>query len=138
MRIFFDTSAWVPLILREAASAAMWEAKAGASEIWAWDWMRVETEAALARRRARPGAWKNWHTLRSEVTWVGLHPDQTNTLCAFNRGIGLRASDAGHLFVFDRLFSEIPHLVLLTLDEEMADACGKLGLPLHPGTTGVS
>lgn len=136
MKLFFDTSAWVPLILREAASAVMWEVKSSASEIWAWSWMRVETEVALARRKAKAPAWKNWHELSSEVSWVDLHTDQLDTLCAFNRAIGLRAADAGHLFVFDLLFSEIPDLVLLTLDGEMAGAAEKLGLPLHPASSG--
>lgn len=68
------------------------------------------------------------------MSWVDLHPEQTDTVCAFNRAIGLRAADAGHLFVFDRLFSEIPQLVLLTLDTEMAVAARNLSLPLHPAS----
>jgi hypothetical protein len=134
MKLFYDTSAWVPLVLRESASTAMWEVKQAASEIWAWGWMRVETEAALTRRRAAPSAWKNWHLLKSELCWVELQPDQTDTLCAFNRAIGLRAADVGHLFVFDRLFSELPDLLLLTLDAEMATAARRIGLPLHPAS----
>jgi len=43
----------------------------------------------------------------------------------------LRAADAGHLFVFDRLFTEFPSLVLLTLDKELALAARNIGLPLH-------
>lgn len=72
--------------------------------------------------------------LKGEVSWVDLQPDQTNTLCAFNRALGLRAADAGHLFVFDRLFSELPDLELLTLDAEMAAAARRIGLPLHPAS----
>lgn len=132
MKIFYDTSAWVPLILKEADSAAMWNVKKQASEIWAWDWMRVETEAALARRQALPQAWKNWRCLQSEVSWVELHPNQFDTLCAFNRALGLRAADAGHLFVFDRLSNEFADLLLLTLDAEMAVGARRIGLPLHP------
>lgn len=70
------------------------------------------------------------------MSWVDLHPDQLDTLCAFNRAIGLRASDAGHLFVFDLLFCEITDLVLLTLGREMAGAAEKPGLPLHPASSG--
>jgi len=134
MKIFYDTSAWVPLILQESASASMWEAKKDASEIWAWGWMRVETEAALTRRKATSSTWKNWRLLQSEVSWVELQADQTDTLCSFNRAIGLRAAEAGHLFVFDRLFSELPDLVLLTLDSEMASGGRRIGLPLHPAS----
>jgi len=132
VRVFFDTSAWVPLLLTEAATGNMRAAKKEMSEIWAWEWMRVETEAALTRRKATPQSWIAWKELQSEVSWVDLDSDQMDTLCSFNRALGLRAADAGHLFVFDRLFAELPDLILLTLDGEMAAAARRIGLPLHP------
>jgi len=132
VRVFFDTSAWVPLLLREAATENMRTAKKQVSEIWAWEWMRVETEAALTRRKATPQSWIVWKELQTEVSWVDLDSDQTDSLCSFNRALGLRAADVGHLFVFDRLFAELPDLVLLTLDGEMAAAARRIGLPLHP------
>ncbi len=131
MKLFYDTSAWVPLILQEHASDRMWDIKLCASEIWAWRWMQVETEATLTRRQATAECWRNWYLLKTEVMWVDLDLNEFDTLCSFNRALKLRAADAGHLFVFDRLFSEILDLRLLTLDDEMAEAAGRLGLPLH-------
>jgi hypothetical protein len=131
MNLFYDTSAWIPLLLKEESSSRMWEVKLTATEIWAWNWMRVETESTLTRRQASPECWRNWHHLKNEVNWVDLDPRELDTLCSFNRGLMLRAADAGHLFVFDRLFTEFPSLVLLTLDKELALAARNIGLPLH-------
>jgi uncharacterized protein with PIN domain len=135
MRIFYDTSAWVPLLMRESATDAMQLVRKEVAETWAWAWMQVETEAALTRRRANPACWRNWLLLKTEVCWVDIAPDQYDVVCAFNRAIGLRAADAGHLFVFDRILSELPDLQLLTLDSEMATAAQSIGLPLHPAST---
>jgi len=129
--LFLDTSAWVPLLIREEASQRMWEVKKGAGSLWAWSWLQVETEAALARRGATSGAWRTWNQLRGEITWVSLESSELPTLCALNRAIGLRAADAGHLFVFERLFSVVSELELLTLDKEMAEAARGIGLPVH-------
>jgi predicted nucleic acid-binding protein len=134
MKLFCDTSAVVPLVLREAATDTLWQVKQQATELWAWGWLRIELEAALARRRANSQAWISWSRLAPELCWVDLQTDQHDTLCAFNRGLALRAADAGHLFVFDRLLAEMPDLELLTLDAEMAAAARRLGLPLHPAS----
>ncbi|MDA3873947.1 MAG: type II toxin-antitoxin system VapC family toxin [Kiritimatiellae bacterium] len=132
MKLFFDTSAWVPLLLNESSSDSMWEMKTKADELWAWSWMQVETEATLTRRKADSTAWKTWHQLKNEVTWVDVDPAKLDTLCAFNRALGLRAADAGHLFMFDLLFSEVSELEFVTLDREQADAARRIGLPVLP------
>ncbi|MEX2606634.1 MAG: hypothetical protein WD708_04750 [Kiritimatiellia bacterium] len=132
MKLYYDTSAWIPLILQESASLRMWEIKLTASEIWAWQWMKVETEATLTRRQASPECWRNWYLLKTEVNWVELDVHELETLCSFNRALKLRAADAGHLFVFDRIFSELPDLLLLTLDKEMSVAAKSIGAALHP------
>lgn len=111
MQVFCDSSAWVPLILRESASADLWEAKAGADGIWAWNWMKVETEAALACRGAKSDAWKNWHQLGAEVSWIDLHPDQTEMLYVYGSGVLLS----------ERIFQ----------DEEAADKEADSGDPAH-------
>jgi predicted nucleic acid-binding protein len=132
MNVFFDTSAVVPLVLNEThseASKAVWEKTATA---WAWEWMRVEGEAALIRRVTTAPSWNMWRVVLGEFRLLGLTSTLHVSLCAFNRGVGLRAADAAHLFVFDRLLAHVPDARLLTFDEEMATAAGSLGLPLHP------
>lgn len=131
MVLYFDTSAWVPLLIQEEASQDMWPIKSAAESIWSWGWLQVETEAALTRRKATPEGWTNWSRLRREISLVDLQPSESTNLCDFNRVLGLRASNAGHLFVFMRLCAEIPDLQLLTLDVEMARAARSIGLPVH-------
>jgi len=51
--------------------------------------------------------------------------------------LGLRAADAAHLFLFDRLVIRLPELRLLTFDKEMAQAAHSLALPLDDGSLEV-
>ncbi|MBU0679369.1 MAG: type II toxin-antitoxin system VapC family toxin [Verrucomicrobia bacterium] len=136
MRAFFDTSAVVPLLLEEPLTADARGAWDECSEAWAWSWLRVEAEAALSRRKADAVAWRAWRSLSEGIQFVSLNADQLPTLCAFNRGIGLRAADAGHLFVCDRLMKHVPDLKLLTFDREMLEAATRLGLDSADVVTG--
>jgi len=129
MDLFFDTSAIVPLLLEEPRSPDALSALAKAERLFAWRWLQVETEAALARRRATPPAWSEWRRLASSIHWLELSESSFPAVCAFNRALRLRAADAGHLFVFDRALSVVPGLHLVSHDREMVDAAGHLGLP---------
>jgi len=132
VRVFFDTSALVPLVLRESNSreaASVWRE---CTEAWAWDWMKVEAEAALTRRKADTRAWSAWRSLSGNFNLGTLNPDQFDALRAFNRSASLRASDAGHLFVFDKMLDALPDLQLLTFDTEMTAAANRMGMPVHP------
>ncbi|MDA1045225.1 MAG: hypothetical protein O3C57_08390 [Verrucomicrobia bacterium] len=132
MIVFFDTSAVVPLVVHEAHSQAACDAWHQASEAWAWDWLRLEGESALARRKASPLSWNVWRTTLSEFRLIGLTASQHPALCAFNRGLALRAADAAHLFVFDQILQHVPDALLLTFDDEMLVAAKRISLPLHP------
>ena len=131
MHVYFDTSAVVPLVLNEThtpVARAVWEQT---STAWAWDWMRVEGESAIARRSARAPSWNAWRLVLASFRLIGIGSDLHDSLCAFNRGLGLRAADAAHLFVFDRILTHVPDAQILTFDGEMIAAAGTLGLPLH-------
>lgn len=130
MRVFFDTSAIVPLVLSEAHSAAVRRAWPGFTEYWAWSWLVVEAEAALVRQKADADAWAEWNRVARSLTLLELNPRDHATLRAFNRGLGLRAADAGHLFLFDRLGRELDGLQLATFDREMIQAAGNLSMPM--------
>lgn len=129
MDLYFDTSAIVPLILEEPRSQDALSALAKAERVFAWRWMQVETEAALARRRASPEAWSEWRRLASTIFWLELAGSSFPAVCAFNRALRLRAADAGHLFVFDRALGVVPELRLVCHDLEMLEAADHLGLP---------
>lgn len=128
MAAFFDTSAIVPLLLQEPHSGAAKLAVQTAGSIWAWRWAKVETEAALVRRKANPLTWRNWRILENEIHWLDSSDGFIPELCLFNRELGLRAADAGHLFIFERSATAIENLMLVTFDREMSEAAHALKL----------
>lgn len=130
MTVYFDTSAILPLVLPETHSEAVRSAWPNFSECWAWSWLTVEAEAALVRQKADGDAWAEWHRVARSLTLVELNPRDHAALRAFNRGLGLRAADAGHLFLFDRLAREFDGLQLLTFDREMIQAAQNLSIPM--------
>lgn len=129
MDVFWDTSGMVALLLQEPGTIAAQKAWGKTSRPWCWRWLQVETEAALARRRASATAWANWRTVAMHLTCLDLEASLWSALRAFNRPLRLRASDAGHLFVFERAISAVPSLSLFTLDSEMSRAAKGIGLP---------
>ncbi len=129
MDTFFDTSAVVPLLLAEPHSNHANTAWTATDRAFAWTWLRVETEAALVRRKAKPAAWKNWRRLAGFFDFLSFPDSDLAALCEFNRTLGLRATDAGHLFVFERLHQARPAVALATFDKEMAAAADALRLP---------
>jgi predicted nucleic acid-binding protein len=136
MRIYFDTSAVVPLLLDEERSIAARKIWATCEEAWAWEWLTIETEAALVRQKGNRDAWALWRQVSNAFTLCELASAHIAQLRAFNRTLGLRAADAAHLFLFDRLVTRLPDLQLLTFDREMAQAADTLALPLHRGSVG--
>lgn len=127
MEVFFDTSVIVPLLIEEPGSARATEIWEHTQQAWAWDWALVETEAALTRRRSPPEAWAQWRSLTRRVQFLRLR-DELAEVAEFNRLLALRAADAGHLFVCDRLVRSKPEIQLATFDPEMQAAAARLGL----------
>jgi predicted nucleic acid-binding protein len=128
MQAFFDTSAIVPMLITEPHSNRALRAYKAAERVWAWRWMQIEAEAALNRRRAQHESWQQWRILARHIQWLDLESGYHETLCAFNRSLGLRAADAGHLFIFDRAARAITSLKLVTFDDEMKVAANQLGM----------
>ena len=64
------------------------------------------------------------------MSWVEPAGDWMEALKTFNRGAGLRAADAGHLFVMERCAAGMENLVLVTFDSEMTKAAQRRGLAL--------
>lgn len=134
MLLFCDTSAAVPLLLAEPNSAAAEAAVTQASALVAWRWLSVEVEAALARRRASAASWQRWRTLHQAIRYLDLDAAAYDALNAFNRGLRLRAANAGHLFVFERASAVLPGLALLTFDAEMSAAAERLSMLVWSAT----
>ncbi len=132
MPAFFDTSAIVPLILKEPHSRAAGSLWKETSRRIAWQWLRMEVEAALVRRTAPPGAWRQWRVIEAAIDWVEPQAGWLEHLRSFNRGVGLRAADAGHLYLMEHCLRGVPDLRLVTFDNEMRDAASRRGIALEP------
>ncbi len=63
MESFWDSSAVVALLLQEPGTPVARKHWEKTESVWAWHWMIVEVESALARRRASPVAWVQWGSL---------------------------------------------------------------------------
>ncbi len=127
---FFDTSAVLPLFVHEPRTQDAQTAYDAVDSIFAWSWMRVEAEAGLLRRRANALVWREWRSWLRHVTWLDLEPTHLDALCSFNRGLALRAADAGHLYVLELALRAVPDMVLITFDGEMQKAAERLQMPV--------
>lgn len=130
MHLFWDTSAVIPLVFQEAHSAQAARAHAAARWAFGWSWMRVEAEAALLRRRAGAQHWQELQKLASSFIWLELPPNEESAVRQFNRPLGLRASDAAHLYVFSKASGVDPAMQLVTFDQEMQSAALNCSLPV--------
>jgi predicted nucleic acid-binding protein len=130
MRLFWDTSAVLPLIFLEPHSSAARGARDVCTEAYGWSWMRIEAEAGLARRRATPEQWTHLALLCGAFIWIDLLPAEYPALLALNRSTALRASDAGHLYSCERLGTLVKALRLITFDEELRVAATHRGVAL--------
>lgn len=130
MDLFWDTSAVVPLILQERHTDLALAAFAEAERFFAWDWMTVETEAALARRQARASQWEKWQELTRLFQWIHLPTNEWDEIRKRNRRWMLRAADAAHLYAFSRLSLLLPETRLVTFDEEQRRLASSKGFRL--------
>jgi predicted nucleic acid-binding protein len=130
MLLFWDTSAVVPLIFNEPHTPSARHARAAATRAFVWSWIRVEAEAALLRRNASPGDWENLARVLARMTWLETDTRELSALLGFNKPLGLRALDAGHLFVCSKAVSAFPGIHLVTFDQEMDQAARRCHLPV--------
>lgn len=128
MIAFWDTSAILPLILREPYSGSANAAWSASTHNYAWSWLRVEAESGLIRRKASSKQWKTLTAVFDTISWIELGSQKFEQICTFNRKAGLRATEAGHLFCFQQASIVLPDLKLVCFDEEICAAVIKLRL----------
>jgi len=130
MDLFWDTSAVVPLVFDELHTSPALRAFQQGDGFFAWDWLAVETEAALSRRKARDSEWEKWSEISRLFQWVHLPPHEWIEIRKQNRQWMLRAADAAHLYAFRRVCSILPDLRLVTFDDEQRSLASKKGFHL--------
>lgn len=121
MVLFWDSSAVLPLIFKEIHSEAALKAWQSGTTRLAWDWMEVETHAAILRRIGDSSHLRAWRLRLEQFSLFGLPPDANRAIMASNEQWGLRSADAGHVFLFGELRDEFPEIQLVTFDQEMID-----------------
>ena len=136
---FWDTSAIVPLVIAESASARVKNWFRSDSEIIVWTLTRVELLSAIARRRREEPksgpmltaarrdimrAWEQW----SEVTAIELVRRHAERLVDSHP---VRAADALQLgAALIAAESDPRNLEFVTLDRNLADAAEREGFPV--------
>ena len=130
MILFWDSSAVLPLIFKEIHSEAALDAWEAGTEHFAWDWMEVETHAAVVRRTFDPSHLRAWRLRLDQFSLFGLPTDANGKLMAYNETWGLRSADAGHVFLLRELQSEFPEVRLVAFDQEMIDLAQREKWPL--------
>ncbi|NBW81687.1 PIN domain-containing protein [bacterium] len=130
MDLFWDTSAVVPLVFDELHTASALQAYQKGAGFFAWDWLAVEAEAALSRRKARNSEWEKWSEISRLFQWVHLPSHEWPEIRKLNRHWMLRAADAAHLYAFRRVCSILPDLRLVTFDDEQLSLASKKGFRL--------
>ena len=136
--IYCDTSLFVSVLTGEPASEGVqrWLADRTPGSIAISLWVETEFAAAVARKRWGSHIDADGHS-RIMATWrrvaqechvdaIGPHHFDDAALFLTDMSVRLRAGDALHLAVARRGGHE-----MATLDRELADACGALGLPVH-------
>ncbi len=130
MILFWDSSAVLPLIFKEPHSELALAAWQDGSEHLAWDWMEVETHAAVVRRKFELNHLQAWRLRLERFSLFGLPPDAYRKIMACNQRWALRSADAGHVFVLGELRKELPEMRLVTFDIEMIDLARRENWPL--------
>jgi predicted nucleic acid-binding protein len=128
MILFWDTSAVLAVVFREIHTPAALAANRVASRSYAWSWLRVEAEAALARRTATGEQWETLIRVLNAIRYVDMAADRLDELCKLNRVWRLRAGDAGHLYCCAEASKVVPGMQLVTFDDEMIRVARRLNL----------
>ena len=134
---FWDSSALIPLVMREPASSAVRALRTDDPDLTVWWAAEVECASALARRE-REGALENppvaWARLEEvTLTWTEIPPasEVRRSAVRATRTHGLRAADALQLAAALVASEQAPRdLPFVTLDERLADAARREGFPV--------
>lgn len=130
MNLYWDASALLSLVFQEPSSASARQAFACSSLDIGWRWAAVEATAGAIRRRANSAQWALLEEILAGIRYVDLEPDEVDKLCRINREWGLRAADAGHVYVFKKVTGMISDLEMVCFDREMRSVVKRLDLLL--------
>jgi hypothetical protein len=138
MNLYWDASALLSLVFQEPSSDSARQAYSISSLDVGWRWLAVEATSGAIRRRASSSQWACLEELLAGIQYVDLEAEEVPSLCRANRDWGLRAADAGHVYVFKKISAMIPDLELVCFDREMRVVVKRLHLPLWGEAGGMA
>lgn len=134
MIVYFDTSAFVPLLVTETGTPLSRELWDSADEVVTSRLLHVEAAAALARARRMDRITERHH--RGAVAalsdlWRDFRVVEVDDVVALRAAeladrCGLRGYDAAHCASAERI--DAPDLVVASGDKDVLAACAELGL----------
>ena len=127
---FWDTSAVIALILKDAFAPEAVKAMQTAEEYWAWEWLQIETDSALRRRRAGPEEFSGLNALLNQFQFLSLDRDDFPEIRDILNRHRLRSADAGHFFCLRKARRLFPKLQFVCFDQELNQAARKEGIPV--------
>lgn len=130
MDLFWDTSAFLAVVLNDDQTPLASEAWDQSDADYAWRWLKVEAVSGFARRGASSAQWEDLQEKLGILDFLDLESEDMDRICSANRNWRLRAADAGHLYCFQRAALVVPDLQLVCFDAEMAKVARGLGLRL--------
>jgi predicted nucleic acid-binding protein len=125
---FWDTSAVIALISKDAFASAAVQAMNSAEEYWAWEWLQIEAESALRRRRSGSSEFKDLNTLLNQFQFLSLDSNDFPEIRAILDSHRLRSADAGHLFCLRKAHRLFPRIQFVCFDQELNQAARKEGI----------
>jgi predicted nucleic acid-binding protein len=127
---FWDTSAFLSLFYTEPHTTAAYSAKEFAEHYMAWDWIQVESHAALARRGFHASQEKNLETLLRYFTYVSIAAEDYLSVAHLAKKHKLRAADAGHLYCLKKAAHLFPKITFVCFDKELVNAAKSEKIPV--------
>lgn len=125
---FWDSSALVSLVIKEKNSPAAKKALDSGTLMFAWDWIRLETHAALTRRGAAAPEFRSLTDLLALFQTLSIRtadfPD-IQTLLSKHR---LRTADGGHLYCLLKAKKLTANLTFVCFDDELVQAAVREGV----------
>jgi predicted nucleic acid-binding protein len=125
---FWDTSAVVALFVQEGRSADATRIADAGNRFWAWDWMQMESMAALLRCRIETSRFRRLRELWGRFEYVSLGAEHFPALEKILRKHRLRSADAAHLLCLKWVHRLNPGIGFVCFDRELADAAASEGI----------
>jgi hypothetical protein len=127
---FWDTSAVVALVSGDPFQVEALQARKTAEHYWAWDWLQMEAESALHRRRADECAFQDLGILLDNFRFLSLSRADFPELRKIFGKYRLRSADVGNLLCLQRIAKITPDIHFVCFDVELNRAARKEGIPV--------